>query len=137
MVEISLDRDRGRIRVHRVWMAVDGGIIVQPDMARANIESGIVYGISSVLKERATVKDGAVVQSNFHDYELLRMADAPEEIHIEFLDRDTAPTGLGEIGNRAPELLAPFVLQPDEIDPEREGLVADGQPEGTLDCGTA
>jgi isoquinoline 1-oxidoreductase beta subunit len=99
VVEISLDRDRGRIRVHRVWLAVDGGIIVQPDMARANIESGIVYGISSVLKERATVKDGAVVQSNFHDYELLRMADAPEEIHIEFLDRDTAPTGLGEIGN--------------------------------------
>ena len=99
VVEISLDRELGTIRVHKVWMAVDGGIIVQPDMARANIESGIVYGISSVLKERATVKNGAVVQSNFHDYELLRMADAPEEIHIEFLDRDTPPTGLGEIGN--------------------------------------
>ncbi len=96
-MEISLDSDR--IRVHKAWVAIDGGIIVQPDMARANVESGIVYGISSVLRERATIKDGKVVQSNFHDYEILRMADAPEEIHVEFLDRDTPPTGLGEIGN--------------------------------------
>ena len=99
VVEISLDRDKGRIRVHRVWAAIDGGIVVQPDMARANVESGIVYGISSVLKERATVKGGAVQQSNFHDYQVLRMAEAPEEIHVEFLRRDTPPTGLGEIGN--------------------------------------
>ena len=99
VVEVSLDRDRNRIRVHKAWAAIDGGIIVQPDMARANIESGIVYGLSSVLRERATVKEGAVVQSNFHDYQVLRMAEAPEEIHIEFLERDTPPTGLGEIGN--------------------------------------
>ena len=97
VVEISLDRDR--IRVHKVWVAVDGGIIVQPDMARANIESGVIYGLSSILKERATIKGGAVQQSNFHDYELLRMAEAPEEIHVEFLERHTPPTGLGEIGN--------------------------------------
>ena len=45
------------------------------------------------------MKNGAVVQSNFHDYELLRMADAPEEIHVEFLDSDESPKGLGEIGN--------------------------------------
>ncbi len=99
VVEISLDRKSGKIRVHKVWVAVDGGTIVQPDMARANIESGIVYGLSSVLKERATIKDGAVEQSNFHDYEVLRMSEAPEEIHVTFLDRDTKPTGLGEIGN--------------------------------------
>ena len=99
VVEISLDRDRNRIRVHKVWAAIDGGIIVQPDMARANIESGIVYGLSSVLRERATMKEGAVVQSNFHDYQVLRMAEAPEEIQIEFIERNTPPTGLGEIGN--------------------------------------
>jgi isoquinoline 1-oxidoreductase beta subunit len=96
-VEISLDRDR--IRVHKVWVAVDGGIVVQPEMARRNVESGIVYGLSSVLKERATVKNGAVVQTNFHEYELLRMSEAPEEIHVKFLPRQTSPTGLGEIGN--------------------------------------
>ena len=99
VVEISLDRASGKIRVHKVWVAIDGGIIVQPEMARRNVESGVVYGLSSVLKERATIKDGAVEQSNFHDYELLRMSEAPEEIHVEFLDRDTKPTGLGEIGN--------------------------------------
>ena len=99
VVEISLDRQRGRIRVHKVWVAIDGGIVVQPDMARANIESGIVYGLSSVLKERATMKGGAVQQSNFNDYQLLRMSEAPEEIHVEFIKRDTPPTGLGEIGN--------------------------------------
>ena len=99
VVEISLDRNRGRIQVHKVWVAIDGGIVVQPVMARRNVESGIVYGLSSVLKERATVKNGAVVQSNFHDYQLLRMSEAPEEIHVEFVDRDTSPSGLGEIGN--------------------------------------
>ncbi len=99
VVEISLDRKRDRIRVHKVWAAIDGGIIVQPDMARANVESGIVYGLSSVLRERATIKNGAVVQSNFHDYQVLKMSEAPEEIHVEFLNRETSPTGLGEIGN--------------------------------------
>lgn len=99
VVEISLDNASGKIHVHKVWAAIDGGIIVQPEMARRNIESGIVYGISSVLKERATIKDGAVVQSNFHDYPILRMSEAPEEIQVEFLDRSTNPSGLGEIGN--------------------------------------
>jgi isoquinoline 1-oxidoreductase beta subunit len=99
VVEVSLDRRSGKIRVHEVWMAVDGGTIVQPDMARANIESGVIYGLSSVLKERVTIKDGAVVQSNFHDYEVLRMSEAPEAIHVEFVESTAAPTGLGEIGN--------------------------------------
>ena len=99
VVEISLDRTTGKIRVHKVWVAVDGGTIVQPEMARRNIESGVVYGMSSVLKERATMKGGKVEQSNFNDYEVLRMSEAPEEIHVEFVDRDSKPTGLGEIGN--------------------------------------
>jgi isoquinoline 1-oxidoreductase beta subunit len=96
VVEISLDRASGKIRVHKVWMAVDGGVIVQPEAARHNLESGIVYGLSSVLHERATVKNGVVEQSNFNDYTLMRMSDLPEEMHIEFVDVDTRPTGLGE-----------------------------------------
>jgi isoquinoline 1-oxidoreductase beta subunit len=99
VVEISLERQTGKIRVHKVWVAIDGGTVVQPEMARHNVESGVIYGLSSVLKERATMKGGKVVQSNFHDYEVLRMSEAPEEIHVEFMDRDTKPTGLGEIGN--------------------------------------
>ncbi len=99
VAEISLDRASGRIRVHKVWLAVDGGLIVQPDMARANVESGILYGLSSVLHERVTMKAGVVEQSNFHDYHLLRMSDLPETMEVAFVDRDAAPSGLGEIGN--------------------------------------
>jgi isoquinoline 1-oxidoreductase subunit beta len=98
-VEISLDRASGKIRVHKVWVAVDGGVIVQPGAAQANVESGILYGLSSVLHERITISDGAVQQSNFHDYNLMRMSDLPEELNVKFVDVDTRPTGLGEIGN--------------------------------------
>ena len=99
VAEISLDRASGKIRVHKAWLAVDGGTVVQPAAARANLESGIIHGISSVLHERATVKDGKVEQSNFHDYTLMRMSDVPEEMTVKFIDVDTRPTGLGEIGN--------------------------------------
>jgi len=98
-VEISLDRSSGKIRVHKVWVAVDGGVIVQPAAAQANVESGILYGLSSVLHERITIRDGAVEQSNFHDYNVMRMSDLPEELNVKFVDVDIRPTGLGEIGN--------------------------------------
>jgi isoquinoline 1-oxidoreductase beta subunit len=99
VVEISLNRQTGKIKVHKVWIAIDGGQIVTPGPARANVESAILYGLSSVLHERVTVKDGVVQQSNFHDYNLMRMSDVPEEMHVQFVDVDTRPTGLGEIGN--------------------------------------
>ena len=99
VVEISLDRQSGKIRVHKVWAAIDGGVIVTPGPAKANVESAILYGLSSMLHERVTMKDGAVEQSNFHDYNLMRMSDLPEEMHVAFVDVDTRPTGLGEIGN--------------------------------------
>jgi isoquinoline 1-oxidoreductase beta subunit len=99
VVEISLNRQTGKIKVHKVWVAVDGGQIVTPSPAKANIESAIIYGLSSVLHERVTLKDGAVEQTNFHDYSLMRMSDLPDEMHVQFVDVDTRPTGLGEIGN--------------------------------------
>jgi isoquinoline 1-oxidoreductase beta subunit len=98
-VEISLDRASGKIRVHKVWLAVDGGVVVQPAAAKANVESAIIYGLSCVLHERISIKDGVVEQSNFHDYNVMRMSDLPEEINVQFVDVDTRPTGLGEIGN--------------------------------------
>ena len=99
VAEVSLDRASGKIRVHKTWLAVDGGLVVQPEMARANIESGILYGISSVLHERVTIKGGEVQQSNFHDYHVLRMSDIPEVMQVAFVERDAPPSGLGEIGN--------------------------------------
>jgi isoquinoline 1-oxidoreductase subunit beta len=99
VAEVSLDRASGKIKVHKTWLAVDGGLIVQPEMARANVESGILYGLSSVLHERVTMKEGVVQQTNFHDYHVLRMSDLPETMAVAFIDRDAPPSGLGEIGN--------------------------------------
>ena len=78
-------------------IAVDGGMIVQPESAKHNIESGVIYGLSSVLHERVTVKDGVVEQSNFHDYQVLRMSEMPKiEVHI--VPSAERPTGVGEPG---------------------------------------
>jgi isoquinoline 1-oxidoreductase beta subunit len=99
VAEVSIDKSSGKIRVHKAWVAVDGGLVVQPEMARANVESGILYGLSSVLHERLTIKGGEVQQSNFHDYHLLHMSDIPELMQVEFVERDAPPSGLGEIGN--------------------------------------
>jgi isoquinoline 1-oxidoreductase beta subunit len=99
VVEISLNRQTGKIKVHKVWLAVDGGTVVTPEPARANVESGILYGLSSILHERITMKGGTVQQTNFHDYELMRMSDLPEVMEVKFVEVDTRPTGLGEIGN--------------------------------------
>jgi isoquinoline 1-oxidoreductase beta subunit len=99
VAEVSVDKATGKIRVHKAWVAVDGGLVVQPEMARANVESGILHGLSSVLHERLTIKNGEVQQSNFHDYHLLRMSDVPEVMEVAFVERDAPPSGLGEIGN--------------------------------------
>jgi len=97
VAEISVDDASGKIRVHRFWSAVDGGIIVQPDNARAQIEGGIVTGLSSVLFESLTLKDGKVQESNYHDYSILRMSDMPE-IEVKFIESYEPPSGLGETG---------------------------------------
>jgi isoquinoline 1-oxidoreductase beta subunit len=98
VVETSVDRKSGVIRVHKVWFASDSGIVVQPAAAKANVESGIVWGLSSALRERITVRNGAVEQSNFGDYGVWRMSDMPQDMEIAFIASDERPTGIGEIG---------------------------------------
>jgi isoquinoline 1-oxidoreductase beta subunit len=97
IAEISLDRKTGRIKVHDYWIAGDAGIIVQPENAHAQLEGAVVYGLGSALTEELTYKDGAVQQSNFHDYRLIRMSDMPQ-IHTKIIVTDNSPTGLGELG---------------------------------------
>jgi isoquinoline 1-oxidoreductase beta subunit len=94
--EISLDRDTGQIRVHHFWIALDAGVPVQPDNIRAQMEGGIVMGMSSVLKEQITIVDGRVQQSNFDTYQLLRMQEIPESIVTAILPSDGRPEGVGE-----------------------------------------
>ena len=94
--EVSVDESTGKIRVHRFWSAHDAGVIVQPDNVIAQMEGGIIMGMSSVLKEQLTVENGEIQQSNYHDYPLLRMEDIPEQIETALIDSTEAPQGVGE-----------------------------------------
>ena len=87
----------GEIRVHRIVCAVDCGQIVNPDIVRAQIESGIVYGMSGALWGEVTLNNGRVEQSNFHNYRVLRMNETPP-IEVYLLRNDNAPGGIGEPG---------------------------------------
>lgn len=95
IAEVSVDN--GRIRVHRVVCAVDCGLVVNPDIARAQMEGGIIFGLTAALKSHITLENGGVKQSNFHDYPLLRMDETPA-IEVYFVDRDAPPSGVGEPG---------------------------------------
>jgi isoquinoline 1-oxidoreductase beta subunit len=97
ITEVSVDRKTGNIRVHDVWAVVDPGVAVQPKNIEAQIESAVIFGVSSVLKEKITFRNGAVLQSNFHDYPLLRMNEAPL-VHTKVIPTDNYPGGIGEIG---------------------------------------
>ncbi|MBT8321699.1 MAG: molybdopterin-dependent oxidoreductase, partial [Eudoraea sp.] len=104
--EISLDRTTGKIRVHHWWSANDAGVVIHPDNVKAQLEGGIIMGMSSVLKEQLTIKDGKVQQTNFDNYHLLRMEDVPESIETAIIDSNGHPQGVGESGT---PLVAPAI----------------------------
>jgi len=94
MAEVSVG-DGGAIQVHRVVAAIDCGTPVNPSGIRAQVEGGIVYGLSAALFGEITIADGRVEQSNFHDYPVLRINQMPEiEVHI--VPSPEPPTGTGE-----------------------------------------
>lgn len=89
--------DGKTIRVHKVTCVVDCGLAVNPDVVRSQMESAIIFGLTAALKSKITLEDGRVAQSNFHDYELLRLSETPDiEVHI--FPSDDSPTGVGEPG---------------------------------------
>lgn len=95
VVEVS--QDNLAIRVHRVVCAVDCGIAVNPQSIAAQMESCITFGLSFALHSKLTLKDGQVVQSNYHDYQVLRLNEMPVvEVHI--VPSSDKPGGIGEAG---------------------------------------
>jgi len=97
VAEVSLNEKIGKIKVHNFWLAVDPGLVIQPDHVHGQAESAIAYGLSAALIEEFAVKDGKVQASNFDSYPVLRMHDMPE-IHTKIVESGAAPTGMGEIG---------------------------------------
>jgi isoquinoline 1-oxidoreductase beta subunit len=86
-----------KIKVDRVVAVVDCGEVINPDTAAAQIEGGIIFALSAALFDEITIRDGAIVQSNFFDYPLPKLADAPKVV-VEFVDSDAPIGGLGEPG---------------------------------------
>lgn len=93
----EVSQDNLAIRVHRVVCAVDCGIAVNPQSIAAQMESCITFGLSFALHSKLTLKDGQVVQSNYHDYQVLRLNEMPVvEVHI--VPSSDKPGGIGEAG---------------------------------------
>ena len=87
----------GSIKVKKVFSAVHCGFAVNPDVVKSQVESSIVFGLGAALKQKITFSEGRVEQSNFHNYEMIRMVECPAiEVHIVQTDED--PTGIGEPG---------------------------------------
>jgi isoquinoline 1-oxidoreductase subunit beta len=99
VAEVEVSKD-GSLRVRRVVCAVDCGTVINPDTVQAQIQSAIIFGITAVLHGEITLKDGRVEQSNFHDYRMLRINEAPAiEVHI--VQSFEPSGGMGECGTSA------------------------------------
>lgn len=97
VAEVSRTED-GTPRVHKVWCAIDCGIVINPNMVRAQIEGGIGFGLGAALFSEITLGEGGgVVQSNFHDYRTLRINEMPD-VEVAILKSDRNPSGVGEAG---------------------------------------
>ena len=96
VAEVEVAKD-GTVRVRRVVCAVDCGIVVNPDTVQAQVQSAAVFGITAALHGEITLKNGRVEQSNFDNYQMLRMNEAPSvDVHI--VQNQEAPGGMGEAG---------------------------------------
>ncbi len=85
----------GRIRVTRVWCAVDCGIVVNPDIVRAQVEGGILFALSAALDQAITIEGGVVQERNYDTFPCLRIHESPQ-IDVTIMESDEQPTGIGE-----------------------------------------
>ena len=96
VAEVSIT-NRGKLKVHRVDCVVDCGLAVNPDSVKAQMEGSIIMGMSAAMFEQITIEKGQVAQSNFDDYRIAKLRDAPE-INVTIVESKASPTGVGEPG---------------------------------------
>ena len=96
-VQAAVSKD-GKVSIPRVDVAVDAGRVVHPDRVRAQMEGACLYGMSAACYSEISAKEGRIQQSNFHDYLVTRMADAPRQIQVHLVEIDAPPGGVGEPG---------------------------------------
>jgi len=99
VVEAEVD-EAGEILLRRVHTAVDTGVAINPDVIAAQLQGGIIFGLTAALYGEITVENGRVQQSNFHDYRMLRMDQAPP-IEVHLIRSGEPPGGIGETGTTA------------------------------------
>jgi len=97
VVEVEAD-NTGAIRIPHVWTAVDCGIAANPEMVRQQMEGAAVFGTSLTRTGEITATNGAVDQSNFNDYPVARMDDAPRQVDVYIVESSAPPAGIGEPG---------------------------------------
>jgi isoquinoline 1-oxidoreductase beta subunit len=96
VAEVEVAKD-GSVRVHRVTCAMDCGTVVNPDTVQAQIQSGVIFGVTAALYGEISLKNGRVEQSNFDNYQILRINEAPAiEVHV--IKSSEPPGGMGEAG---------------------------------------
>jgi isoquinoline 1-oxidoreductase beta subunit len=98
IAEVSCDTNRRTVHVDRVVCAIDCGTCINPLGVAAQMESAINFGLAQTLKSEITVSNGRVDQSNFNDYEVLRMSEAPPVIEVHIVPSAERPGGVGEVG---------------------------------------
>jgi isoquinoline 1-oxidoreductase subunit beta len=95
VIEVSVINDK--LKIHHIYTAVDCGTVVNTNTVKAQLEGAAVFGMSLAYYGKITTKNGAIEQSNYHDYKMLRIDNVPE-IHIEIIKSNDLPTGIGEPG---------------------------------------
>jgi len=97
VVEVEVN-DQGEVRIPRVDMVLDAGLVVNPEATRAQFEGAAVFGTSIVRSGEITATKGAINQSNFQDYPVARITDAPYQTNVHIVESDAPPAGIGEPG---------------------------------------
>jgi isoquinoline 1-oxidoreductase beta subunit len=105
VVEVEVN-DQGEVRIPRVDMALDAGLVVNPEATRAQFEGAAVFGTSVVRSGEITAAKGVIDQSNFQDYPVARINEAPFQTNVYIVDSDAPPAGVGEPG--VPPFVAAF-----------------------------